>query len=154
MIVARASILGMGGPRAARPRKRSAPASHQRRHHHPAPRRRPRTGRGRAGRAVGHRRADELEGEGFPVRRAFAGIGLRALDPFIHMDQMGEVDDAPGEPNRCQGTPWHPASWVRDRDLHDRRVFQHQDSNGGGRLITDGDTQWDDRGSGIVIVAT
>src|SRR5260221_12214250 len=24
-----------------------------------------------------------LEGEGFPVRRAFAGVDLRALDPFI-----------------------------------------------------------------------
>ena len=32
------------------------------------------------------------EGEGFPVRRAFAGVDLRALDPFIHMDQMGEVE--------------------------------------------------------------
>ena len=30
------------------------------------------------------------EGEGFPVRRAFAGVDLGALDPFIHMDQMGE----------------------------------------------------------------
>jgi quercetin 2,3-dioxygenase len=46
-----------------------------------------------------------LEGEGFPVRRAFAGVDLATLDPFIHMDQMGEVDDAPGEP---KGTPWHP----------------------------------------------
>jgi hypothetical protein len=46
-----------------------------------------------------------LEGEGFPVRRAFAGVDLAALDPFIHMGQMGEVDYAPGEP---KGTPWHP----------------------------------------------
>ena len=46
-----------------------------------------------------------LEGEGFPVRRAFAGVSLTDLDPFIHMDQMGEVDYAPGEP---KGTPWHP----------------------------------------------
>src|SRR6476469_9476277 len=30
------------------------------------------------------------EGEGFPVRRAFAGVDLRDLDPFVHMDQMGE----------------------------------------------------------------
>jgi quercetin 2,3-dioxygenase len=29
-------------------------------------------------------------------------------------------------------------------------VFQHQDSNGGGGLITDGDTQWMTAGSGIV----
>ena len=32
-----------------------------------------------------------LEGEGFPVRRAFAGVDMDVLDPFIHMDQMGEV---------------------------------------------------------------
>ena len=39
-----------------------------------------------------------FEGEGFPVRRAFAGIDLSLLDPFIMMDQMGEVEYAPGEP--------------------------------------------------------
>ncbi|MGB7104861.1 MAG: hypothetical protein WBD82_09720, partial [Acidimicrobiales bacterium] len=33
-----------------------------------------------------------LEGEGFPVRRAFAGVSMNDLDPFVHMDQMGEVD--------------------------------------------------------------
>ena len=27
-----------------------------------------------------------FEGEGFPVRRAFAGVSLDRLDPFIHMD--------------------------------------------------------------------
>jgi hypothetical protein len=59
-----------------------------------------------------------LEGEGFPVRRAFAGVDLRALDPFVHMDQMGEVDYAPGEP---KGTPWHPHRGVRDGHLHARR---------------------------------
>ena len=35
-----------------------------------------------------------FEGEGFPVRRAFAGMTMRDLDPFVHMDQMGEVDYA------------------------------------------------------------
>ena len=43
-----------------------------------------------------------FEGEGFPVRRAFAGVDLAELDPFIHLDQMGEVEYAPGEP---KGTP-------------------------------------------------
>ena len=43
------------------------------------------------------------EGEGFPVRRAFAGVPMAELDPFIHMDQMGEVEYAPGEP---KGTSW------------------------------------------------
>jgi redox-sensitive bicupin YhaK (pirin superfamily) len=46
-----------------------------------------------------------FEGEGFPVRRAFAGVDMSELDPFIHLDQMGEVEYAPGE---AKGTPWHP----------------------------------------------
>src|ERR1700730_16914450 len=46
-----------------------------------------------------------FEGEGFPVRRAFAGVDLADLDPFVHMDQMGEGDYAPYEP---EGTDWHP----------------------------------------------
>ena len=51
-----------------------------------------------------------FEGEGFPVRRAFAGVDLAELDPFVHMDQMGEVEYAPGEP---KGTPWHPTGASR-----------------------------------------
>ena len=80
-----------------------------------------------------------FEGEGFPVRRAFAGVDLAALDPFVHMDQMGEVDYAPGEP---KGTPWHPHRGFETVTYMIDGVFRHQDSNGGGGLITDGDTQW------------
>ena len=58
-----------------------------------------------------------FEGEGFPVRRAFAGVDLATLDPFVHMDQMGEVEYAPG---RAQGHPLASAPRVRNRDLHDR----------------------------------
>ena len=46
-----------------------------------------------------------LEGEGFPVRRAFAGVHLQDLDPFVHMDQMGEVNYAPGSRRGRPGTP-------------------------------------------------
>jgi redox-sensitive bicupin YhaK (pirin superfamily) len=88
-----------------------------------------------------------LEGEGFPVRRAFAGVDLAALDPFVHMDQMGEVDHAPGEP---KGTPWHPHRGFETVTYMIDGTFQHQDSNGGGGLITDGDTQWMTAGGGIL----
>ena len=74
---------------------------------HPAPRpraRTPATAVDRPVRAV-TTAPSGFEGEGFPVRRAFAGVDLRDLDPFIHMDQMGEVEYAPGEP---KGTSWHP----------------------------------------------
>jgi len=88
-----------------------------------------------------------LEGEGFPVRRAFAGVDLRHLDPFIHMDQMGEVEYAPGEP---KGTPWHPHRGFETVTYIIDGTFRHQDSNGGGGLITNGDTQWMTAGSGLL----
>ena len=87
------------------------------------------------------------EGEGFPVRRAFAGVDLKQLDPFIHMDQMGEVDYAPGEP---KGTPWHPHRGFETVTYMIDGIFRHQDSNGGGGLITNGDTQWMTAGSGLL----
>ena len=92
-----------------------------------------------------------LEGEGFPVRRAFAGVDLRALDPFIHMDQMGEVEYAPGEP---KGTPWHPHRGFETVTYMIDGTFEHQDSNGGGGVITNGDTQWMTAGSGLLHIET
>ena len=87
------------------------------------------------------------EGEGFPVRRAFAGVDLARLDPFIHMDQMGEVDYGPGEP---KGTPWHPHRGFETVTYIIDGTFKHQDSNGGGGLITNGDTQWMTAGAGLL----
>jgi quercetin 2,3-dioxygenase len=87
------------------------------------------------------------EGDGFPVRRAFAGVDLKQLDPFVHMDQMGEVEYAPGEP---KGTPWHPHRGFETVTYLIDGVFRHQDSNGGGGLITNGDTQWMTAGGGIL----
>jgi len=88
-----------------------------------------------------------FEGEGFPVRRAFAGVDMADLDPFIHMDQMGEVDYAPGEP---KGTPWHPHRGFETVTYMIDGIFEHQDSNGGGGVITNGDTQWMTAGGGIL----
>jgi len=88
-----------------------------------------------------------MEGEGFPVRRAFAGVDRRYLDPFIHMDQMGEVEYAPGEP---KGTPWHPHRGFETVTYMIDGTFRHQDSIGGGGLITNGDTQWMTAGGGIL----
>jgi quercetin 2,3-dioxygenase len=88
-----------------------------------------------------------FEGEGFPVKRAFAGVDMAALDPFIHMDQMGEVEYAPGEP---KGTSWHPHRGFETVTYMIDGVMQHQDSTGGGGVITDGATQWMTAGSGIL----
>lgn len=88
-----------------------------------------------------------FEGEGFPVRRAFAGVDLADLDPFIHLDQMGEVEYAPGEP---KGTSWHPHRGFETVTYMIDGTMEHQDSHGGGGVITNGDTQWMTAGSGIL----
>jgi hypothetical protein len=91
------------------------------------------------------------EGEGFPVRRAFAGVPLELLDPFIHMDQMGSVDYGPGEP---RGTSWHPHRGFETVTYMLDGTMQHQDSHGGGGVIADGATQWMTAGGGILHIET
>ena len=88
-----------------------------------------------------------FEGEGFPVRRAFQGADLRDLDPFVHMDQMGEVDYAPGEP---KGTSWHPHRGFETVTYIMDGTFEHADTHGGGGVISNCDTQWMTAGSGLL----
>jgi redox-sensitive bicupin YhaK (pirin superfamily) len=92
-----------------------------------------------------------FEGEGFPVRRAFAGVSLADLDPFIHLDQMGEVEYAPGEP---KGTSWHPHRGFETVTYMIDGIIVHHDSNGGGGVISNGDTQWMTAGGGILHIET
>jgi len=91
------------------------------------------------------------EGEGFPVRRAFAGVDAALLDPFIMMDQMGEVEYAAGEP---KGTSWHPHRGFETVTYIIDGTFIHQDSHGGGGVISNGDTQWMTAGSGLLHIET
>ena len=92
-----------------------------------------------------------FEGEGFPVRRAFAGVDLADLDPFLHLDQLGEIDYAPGEP---KGTAWHPHRGFETVTYIIDGAFEHRDSTGGGGLISNGATQWMTAGDGILHIET
>ena len=92
-----------------------------------------------------------FEGEGFPVRRGFAGVSLADLDPFVHFDQMGEVEYAPMEP---KGTPWHPHRGFETVTYMIDGEMVHQDSHGGGGLIANSATQWMTAGSGILHIET
>jgi redox-sensitive bicupin YhaK (pirin superfamily) len=91
------------------------------------------------------------EGDGFPVTRAFAGVSYQDLDPFIHMDQMGEVEYAPLEP---KGTSWHPHRGFETFTYMIDGTFQHQDNHGGGGIIQDGATQYMTAGSGVLHIET
>ena len=88
-----------------------------------------------------------LEGAGFEVRRAFNGVDLSLVDPFLLLDHMGAVEYAPGE---AKGAPDHPHRGFETVTYMMDGVIEHRDSNGGGGFITDGATQWMTAGAGIV----
>jgi len=87
------------------------------------------------------------EGEGFPVRRPFPGLARQIADPFILLDQMGEVQYAPGE---AKGAPDHPHRGFETVTYMIDGEFVHRDSTGGGGVIANGATQWMTAGAGIV----
>jgi redox-sensitive bicupin YhaK (pirin superfamily) len=88
-----------------------------------------------------------LEGEGFKVRRATAGIDLNLADPFLMLDHMGAVEYAPGE---AKGAPDHPHRGFETVTYMLDGKIRHRDSHGGGGVITDGATQWMTAGAGVV----
>jgi quercetin 2,3-dioxygenase len=57
------------------------------------------------------------------------------------------VDYGPGEP---RGTAWHPHRGFETVTYIIDGTFEHQDSAGGGGVITNGDTQWMTAGGGIL----
>jgi len=89
-----------------------------------------------------------VEGAGFEVWRPFpGGVDLHVSDPFLLLDQLGPVEYGP---NEAKGAPWHPhrgfetVTYVLDGEI------SHHDSNGGGGVIAEGDTQWMTAGAGIL----
>ncbi|MCU1353944.1 MAG: pirin family protein [Acidimicrobiales bacterium] len=89
-----------------------------------------------------------IEGAGFEVWRPFPGVvDPQVADPFFLLDQLGPVEYAPNEP---VGAPWHPHRGFETVTYVIDGVIEHHDSNGGGGIIAEGDTQWMTAGSGIL----
>src|SRR5260221_2585430 len=88
------------------------------------------------------------EGAGFVVRRPFPGVvSLADADPFLLLDDAGRGVNGT---NEAKGAPWHPhrgfetVSYILDGEI------AHHDTNGGGGVIAEGDTQWMTAGGGIL----
>src|SRR5437868_12638319 len=90
----------------------------------------------------------QVEGGGFTVRRPFPGdLSFAEADPFLLLDHLGPQVNAPGE---AKGAPWHPhRGFETVTYLLDGEVAHH-DTNGGGGVIGEGDTQWMTAGGGIL----
>jgi quercetin 2,3-dioxygenase len=91
---------------------------------------------------------EQVEGAGFSIHRPFPGpVTMMQADPFLLLDQVGPQVNGPGE---TAGAPWHPhrgfetVSYVMDSEI------AHHDTNGGGGVIREGDTQWMTAGAGIL----
>jgi redox-sensitive bicupin YhaK (pirin superfamily) len=90
----------------------------------------------------------QTEGAGFSVRRPFPGeLSMAEADPFLLLDHLGPQVNRPDE---ARGAPWHPhrgfetVSYILDGEI------AHHDTNGGGGVIGEGDTQWMTAGGGIL----
>jgi redox-sensitive bicupin YhaK (pirin superfamily) len=90
----------------------------------------------------------QTEGAGFTIRRPFPGeLSMAESDPFLLLDHMGPQVNGP---NEAKGAPWHPhrgfetVSYILDGEI------AHHDTNGGGGVIGEGDTQWMTAGGGIL----
>jgi hypothetical protein len=90
----------------------------------------------------------QTEGAGFTIRRPFPGeLSMAEADPFLLLDHLGPQINAPEE---ARGAPWHPhrgfetVSYILDGEI------AHHDTNGGGGVIGEGDTQWMTAGGGIL----
>jgi hypothetical protein len=74
-------------------------------------------------------------------------MSLTEADPFLLLDHLGPQVNAPEE---AAGAPWHPhrgfetVSYILDGEI------AHHDTNGGGGVIGEGDTQWMTAGAGIL----
>jgi hypothetical protein len=89
-----------------------------------------------------------VEGAGFVIQRPFPGVlSMAEADPFLLLDHIGPLVNGPGE---AKGAPWHPhrgfetVSYILDGEI------AHHDTNGGGGVIGEGDTQWMTAGGGIL----
>ncbi|MEY2465318.1 MAG: quercetin 2,3-dioxygenase [Acidimicrobiaceae bacterium] len=89
-----------------------------------------------------------VEGAGFEVWRPFPGeVDAETADPFFLLDQLGPVEYAP---NEAVGAPWHPHRGFETVTYVIDGTIEHHDSNGGGGVIGEGDTQWMTAGAGIL----
>lgn len=90
---------------------------------------------------------EQREGAGFLVRRPFPSAALPDADPFLLLDHVGETVY---QPHEAKGAPWHPHRGFETVTYVIDGTVVHHDSNGGGGVIADGDTQWMTAGSGIL----
>lgn len=81
------------------------------------------------------------------VTRPFPTRGLDAFDPFLLLDEMGPVEQAPG---KAVGAPDHPHRGFETVTYVLSGETEHADSAGHKGRLGPGDVQWMTAGAGVV----
>ena len=79
-----------------------------------------------------------MEGAGVHLHRVFGFGDPSESDPLLLLDDFRNDDPVMYQ----RGFPWHPHRGFETVTYMIDGQIQHQDSHGGGGMITDGDTQW------------
>src|SRR4051794_9407795 len=87
------------------------------------------------------------DGDGVDLRRAFPGVSVADIDPFLLLDQMGPTEFSPGD---ARGFPPHPHRGFETVTYLLSGEMQHRDSWGNHGVLRPGDVQWMTAGSGLV----
>ena len=90
------------------------------------------------------------DGAGVKLRRSLGSTQFARLDPFLMLDEFSSFDSN----DYIAGFPSHPHRGFETVTYILDGTFIHQDSHGGGGVITDGGTQWMTAGGGVLHIET
>jgi len=86
------------------------------------------------------------EGAGVRLRRSFSNAEVPLFDPFLLLDRFGSANPE----DYLAGFPWHPHRGIETITYVLNGRVEHGDTLGNSGVISNGDVQWMNSGSGIV----
>jgi len=87
-----------------------------------------------------------IDGAGVHLNRIIGSPRVDYIDPFVLLDEFKSDDPE----DYIRGFPWHPHRGIETVTYMIDGKFEHQDSKGGGGLLTSGTVQWMTAGRGIL----
>jgi len=87
-----------------------------------------------------------LEGAGVRLSRSFSNAEVPLFDPFLLLDRFGSSNPE----DYLAGFPWHPHRGIETITYVLNGRVEHGDTLGNSGVISNGDVQWMNSGSGIV----
>ncbi len=86
------------------------------------------------------------DGAGVHLNRIIGSYELGDIDPFVLLDEFRSDDPD----DYIAGFPWHPHRGIETITYMVEGAFRHDDSKGGGGVLSTGECQWMTAGRGIL----